>query len=80
MKPVLLLATMMLLFSCTTEREFMADLTDVRLIKIDVVTRYPNKQLKRLTWRTDNNVDYITYESMSSEVAVGDVMKVLTKQ
>ena len=39
-----------------------------------------NKQLKRLTWRTSDNVDYITYESLSSEVMIGDIMKVLTKQ
>ena len=81
MKPVLLLTLVVtLLFGCATEQEFLADLTVVRLVKIDIVSRYPNKQYKMLTWRTEDKVDYITYESMSSDVAIGDVMRVLTKR
>jgi len=58
----------------------MGELSDATLIKIDVVERYPDEHLKRLTWRTANHIDYITFESMSSVAAVGDVMKVLTKR
>lgn len=81
MKPALLLTMVVtLLFSCATKHEFMADLTVAKLVKIDIVSRYPDKQYKMLTWRTEDNVDYITYESMSSDVAIGDVVQVLTKR
>jgi len=81
MKPALLFVIVVtLLFGCATRHEFLADMTVVKLVKIDIVNRYPNKQYKLLTWRTADNVDYITYESMSSDVAIGDVMQVLTKR
>lgn len=80
MKPVLLLTMATLLFGCTVQREFLADLTVAKLVKIDVVTRYPDKQYKMLTWRTEDNIDFITYESVSSDVAIGDIIKVLTKR
>jgi hypothetical protein len=81
MKPALLLIMVVtMLFGCATKHEFLADLTVAKLIKIDIVNRYPDKQYKMLTWRTEDNVDYITYESMSSDVAIGDVMQVLTKR
>jgi len=81
MKPELLLIMVVtLLFGCATKHEFLADLTVAKLVKIDIVTRYPDKQHKMLTWRTAENVDYITYESMSFDGAIGDVMQVLTKR
>lgn len=81
MKPALFLTMVVtLLFGCATKHEFMADLTVAKLVKIDIVTRYPDKHYKMLTWRTADNIDYITYESMSSDVAIGDVMRVLTKR
>jgi len=81
MKPALLLTmAVTLLLGCATKREFLAGLTVAELVKIDIVSRYPDKQYKMLTWRTEDSVDYITYESMSANVAIGDVMQVLTKR
>ncbi|HYH16673.1 MAG TPA: hypothetical protein VD794_15690 [Flavisolibacter sp.] len=80
MKFLLYLTMSALLFGCAVKREFMADLTDATLIKIDVVSRYPDKKYKMLTWRTTDHIDYITYESITSTAAIGDVMKVLTKR
>lgn len=80
MKSFLFLIVSGLLFGCAVKREFMANVTDATLIKIDVVNRYPDRKLKMLTWRTIDQVDYITYESINSNVAVGDVMKVLIKR
>ena len=81
MKPALLLIMVVtLLLGCATKHEFLADLTVAKLVKIDIVTRHPDKQYKMLTWRTAENIDYITYEPMSSNVAIGDVRQVLTKR
>ena len=70
MKPLAILALSMSLFGCVSNRDFQAEVTDAKLIKIDVITRYPSTHLKMLTRITTENVQYITYEPVNSNVMV----------
>jgi hypothetical protein len=69
-----------LFFSCTTEKEVQANLIDASLVKIDVISRYPNLQRKMLTWKTADNVTYITYVPMYSKFDIGATRKVLVRK
>jgi len=69
-----------LLFACNTEREIQADLIDASLVKIDIVNRYPDKQQKVLTWRAADNVIYITFEPMSTDIALGTQRRVMVRR
>ena len=77
MKTVITLVLVAVLFSCSVDREIQADIVDVQLVKIDTIQRYPNMKQKLLTWRSNSNIAYVTYEPMSSRFTVGSRMKVM---
>ena len=77
MKPLLLCTVAAFAFACNTEREVQADLMTANLVKIDVVNRFPNQQQKMLTWRAANSVLYVTFEPMSTDVALGEMRQVM---
>jgi hypothetical protein len=80
MKKLIFILVTGCLFACTTEREIQANLVDASLVKIDVIQRYPNTQLKMLTWRTMSNVFFVIYEPLSTEVALGSLRKAIVKK
>jgi hypothetical protein len=80
MKPFLLTMVTGLLFACSTEREIQADLVSANLVKIDTLTRYPNIRQKMLTWQATDNVLYITYEPMYTNVSVGARREVMIRK
>ncbi|MGN6166299.1 MAG: hypothetical protein ACTHOF_17340 [Flavisolibacter sp.] len=80
MKAMILLLGVTLAYSCTTQKEIQSDMVDVQLVKIETVQRYPDVEQKLLTWRDRNNIDYITFEPISSEYKVGTFMKVLVRK
>ena len=69
-----------LYFSCTTEKEVQANLIDASLVKIDVINRYPNLQRNMLTWKSADNVTYITYVPIYANFNVGVTRKVLVRK
>ena len=69
-----------LFFSCASEREIQADIIDASLVKIDIINRYPNLQRKMLTWLATDNVLYITYEPVNSDVAIGTTRKMMARR
>jgi len=77
MKSILALTLSLALFSCTSEKEIQANIVDVQLVKIDTVSRFPNAMQKLLTWRSEQNVDYVTFEPINSQFRVGTRMKVM---
>ena len=66
--------------SCGSERAIQMDIADAELIKIDTVQRYPNTAEKILTWRTDDNIDYVTFVPISSHYTLGSKMKIMVKR
>ncbi len=69
-----------LIYSCGAEKEVQASMVDVQLVKIDTVDRYPNHEQKLLTWRDENNINYITFEPMNNHYKLGDLMKVMVRK
>jgi len=77
MKTAITLILCAVFFSCSVDREIQADIVDFQLVKIDTIQRYPNMKQKLLTWRSDSNIAYVTYEPMSNGFTVGSKMKVM---
>lgn len=77
-----LLATVVaaMLFSCAQEKEVQMNLTDVQLVKIDTIQRYPDATQKLLTWRDDNHVDYQTFVPIETYYPLGARMKVMVRR
>lgn len=65
---------------CTAEREVQMDLTDVQLVKIDTIQRYPNASEKLLTWRGEDQVSYLTFVPIEMYYPIGARMKVMVKR
>jgi hypothetical protein len=80
MKPILLSAIVVALFSCSAPRELQAEVVNAELVKIDTVFRYADVPKQLLTWRDDNRVDYVTYAPLNNPFAVGVKMVVLVKR
>ena len=76
MKTLLPLLSMLVLAGCFAEKKIEADMVNVQLVKIDTLYRFPNAQLA-LTWLSDKNVSYVTYEPLSKNFKVGSTMKVM---
>lgn len=77
---VLLLA-MVALASCYSSREIQVDIVSAQLVHIDTVFRYMNdKSQQVLTWRDNENIEYISYVPLQANYAVGTRMAVLRKR
>ena len=80
MKTLLALAAIALTYSCAGPRELEAEMIGAQLIKIDTAFRYASDPRQILTWRDDNNIDYVTYAPMSNSYLVGSKMIILVKR
>lgn len=80
MKPFLLTMVTGLLLACGTEREIQADLVSADLVKIDTLVRYPNLRQKMLTWQASDNILYITYEPMYTDISIGARRQVMIRK
>jgi hypothetical protein len=80
MKKVLSIVLAAIVIGCGTSREVQMDLTDVQLVKIDTIQRYPNNNEKILTWQDDNHMSYVTFVPMEVYYAVGARMKVMMRR
>jgi hypothetical protein len=65
---------------CSEQKEIQMSLSDVQLVKIDTIQRYSETSQKLLTWRDDNNVDYVTFVPIETYYALGTRMKVMVKR
>ena len=80
MKKLVPLAIAGFLFSCTHEKTVQMSMTNVQLVKIDTVQRYPNVSEQILTWRSEDRVDYITFEPITRYYALGSRIIVMVKR
>jgi len=79
--PLLVAATIAAaIVGCTSEKEVQMDLTDVQLVKIDTIRRYPNAAEKVLTWRGEDQVSYVTFVPIETYYPIGARMKVMVKR
>jgi hypothetical protein len=79
--PLLMAATIAAVFvGCAEEKQIQMNLTDVQLVKIDTIQRYPENAQKLLTWRDENNINYVTFVPLEIYYTVGARMKVMVKR
>jgi hypothetical protein len=80
MKTMLYLFVAAAFAGCYSEKDIQMNMVDVELIKIDTISRYPNMDKQLLTWRTPNQVNYITYEPLTTPYTIGSRMRVLVRK
>lgn len=65
---------------CFSSREgLFVNLQDAELVKIDTVERYVNRYEQLLTWKTSDNIEYVTYVPLSRRYTVGTRTSVLVR-
>jgi len=83
MKKILVIAaiaTSAVLTGCYSTREGVyANLEDAELVKIDTVERYLNKYEQLLTWKTSDNMEYVSYVPLNRRYIVGTRTSVLIR-
>lgn len=69
-----------LLSSCGQEKEIQMNMTSVQLVRIDTIRRYPDIAEQQLTWRSENNIHFITYEPLRNYDVLGSRMSVMIRK
>lgn len=64
---------------CTGQKEIQMDFADVQLIRIDTIQRYDARE-KLLTWRSDDQVEYVTFVPIEMHYPLGTRMKAMVKR
>jgi hypothetical protein len=78
---IVLLLAMVALASCYSPREIQVDIVSAQLVRIDTVFRYLNdKSQQVLTWRDNENIEYVSYVPLQASYTVGTRMSVLRKR
>jgi hypothetical protein len=78
MKTLLILFAMVILAGCYSRRELQVEIISAQLVRIDTIHRYyPNEFKQQLTWRDDENVEYVSYAPIQAVYMVGTKMSVL---
>ena len=68
------------ILGCGSEKEVQMNMSDVELVKIDTIQRYPISNENLLTWRSTDNVDYVTYVPLETYYTIGYKMKVMMRR
>lgn len=84
MKKLLVIAAITVsaaLTGCYTAKDgIYANLQEAELVKIDTVERYVNQYQQLLTWKTSDNMEYVSYVPLNRRYAVGTKTSVLIRQ
>ena len=66
------------LAGCFSNREIQVEMVNARLVRIDTIHRYSESEWKKqLTWRDNQNMEYISYAPLQAMYSVGTTMAVL---
>jgi hypothetical protein len=79
MKAIFTLALAASLCGCYTNREVEVQTINVQLIRIDTIYRHPGLE-QVLTWQTDDNVKYVSYENMQKTFTLGSRFTVMIRR
>lgn len=81
MKTILIAMIVLAAAGCANLRETQqVDMVKVHVIKVDTVLRHPDP-LKQLTWKDQDNIEYISYVSIHNlTYVVGSTMYVMRKR
>jgi hypothetical protein len=70
MKTILAIAAVILMYGCYSFKESQVQMVNAELVKIDTIYRYEKHQ-QVLTWKTDRNIEYVSYAAMGPVFTVG---------
>jgi hypothetical protein len=79
MKTILAVAAILALYSCSSPRQLQAEMVSAQLVKIDTAFR-DTGPTQMLTWRDDNEIDYVIYAPLNNVFLLGSKMTVLVKR
>jgi hypothetical protein len=71
MKTFLVAVSLIAAAGCTSVKEVQVELIQAQLIKIDTVHRQPNEYRQQLTWRGQDNIEYVSFVSMDQAYPLG---------
>lgn len=77
--PILILAAVGLT-SCYSRREIQVEMVSAELVKIDTIYRFAGDEQQpkqQLTWRDDQNTEYVSFVPLKTSYLVGTRMSVL---
>jgi hypothetical protein len=79
MKTILILLVIAALTGCySSRRDLQVEIVSAELIRIDTIHRYsPAEYRQQLTWRDEQNMEYVSFAPMEAVYAVGTRMPVL---
>jgi hypothetical protein len=77
MKTILVAIARVAVIGCSSVKELQVEIVTARLIKIDTVFRQTINQEQLLTWRDQDNIEYLSFASMKVAYPVGTMMTVL---
>ena len=80
MKTILISAALVALCSCAARKEVQVQMVNARLIKVDTVYRFNTDPQKQLTWRDENDIEYVTFASLAASYSIGSKMMVLVRR
>lgn len=70
MKTILALTLLAVTAGCYTAREIEVEMVQAELVKIDTINRSTDSK-KMLTWRDQDNIDYVSYAGMYENYTLG---------
>jgi len=80
MKTIVSIAAITMLCSCAASyKEVQVEVVNAELVRIDTISRY-NKTEKVLTWKSSDNVRFVSYADIGSNYIVGSRMMVLMRR
>lgn len=56
---------------CTSVKEVQVEMIQAQLIKIDTIYRNPNIARQQLTWKGEDNIEYVSFVAMDRVYPLG---------
>ena len=76
MKTIVVAMGIVAVTGCSSTKQIQVELVNAELIKIDTVFRQP-KDLKQLTWRDQDHIQYVSFASMNEAYTLGTRLLVM---
>ena len=84
MKIILVMVTAVALGSCYSSKKEQVEMVNAQLIKIDTIFRYQSlrnqyawQEEQQLTWKDNNNKEYVSFASINQTYTIGTRMTML---
>ena len=75
-----MVVVLLAVIGCRSTREINVELVSAQLVKIDTVFRSSGNPKQQLTWRDNDNIEYISIVSMSRIYPLGVTLNMLRQR